>query len=478
MTVRYWIITACASGALFLMAWAGFSRTLPERHRGHLPGTAGTPFLHLEPSDRGGPQGLDGALATAPRRQILIVHGLNSNKEFMQILALALTDGGFETWVIDLPGHGDSSTEFDSDSSVAAIGEALDTLPEDTIVLGHSMGAALLAEMSMARHFDTAILLSPPPIPLAPLDIDHLLVVSGRFDAPRINEAVPALIEMTGPDTEWWLLPWAGHSSSLFNPGQLDRMLRWLGSQATQTRTRERLFWLGMMLVSCLAVPGAAIGRYQARHPQDLPVAGLQPDVYAQIASYIGALGATLALMWLFNPLSWLRLFRTDYLVGLLLITGLLLWGGRRVAMSTRGAFIAVAAAVGLILALSVAGSQFMHLVPSGGQWLRLPILVLAVFPLALADERRIRPIRPKWRMWGVFILVRLLIWAAVLTGVLLLNPDSAFLVLVTHFFVVAWIPLWWVSGLVARAAREEDSAALFSSLIQGWVFAALFVTI
>jgi hypothetical protein len=80
--------------------------------------------------------------------------------------------------------------------------------------------------------------------------------------------------------------------------------------------------------------------------------------------------------------------------------------------------------------------------------------------------------------MWGTFILGRILTWAAVTTGVLLWANEAMFLVLITHLVLLAWIPLWWLAGFVARAAGEPGAAALFASLVQGWVFAALFVTI
>jgi hypothetical protein len=77
-----------------------------------------------------------------------------------------------------------------------------------------------------------------------------------------------------------------------------------------------------------------------------------------------------------------------------------------------------------------------------------------------------------------MFLAGRALIWAAVLTGVILLNPEAAFLVLVTHLIVAAWVPLWALAGLVGAWTGEAGAAALFAALVQGWVFSALFVTI
>jgi hypothetical protein len=40
------------------------------------------------------------------------------------------------------------------------------------------------------------------------------------------------------------------------------------------------------------------------------------------------------------------------------------------------------------------------------------------------------------------------------------------------------WIGLWFATGVVHRNTREPLSAALFAAIVQGWAFAAWFVTI
>ena len=186
----------------------------------------------------------------------------------------------------------------------------------------------------------------------------------------------------------------------------------------------------------------------------------------------------SLIVLAFFSPLSWLRIFRADYLIALILISGVMMWRGRTIGLTRHGALRGTLAAAYVIGVICLVGSSAMHLVPSGEQWLRVPVLAAASFPLFLHDEQTLRSYRPWWFMWGTYLVSRLLIWSAVVTGVLLLRPEAGFLVLITHFVVLAWLPLWWLSGLVARATGEPGAAALFASLVQGWVFAALFVTI
>jgi hypothetical protein len=466
--VRLAAVAICCS--LFVLSLVGFNQSSPDRVDGTLPEPESVPYTRFSPrnSENGGPTG------TA-----LIVHGLNSNKEFMYLLAMCLADAGFQTWVIDLPGHGDSSGRFNSEASQRAIESALESLPAETVVIGHSLGAALLADLALLRRFETAVLLSPPPIPLGPINVGRLLVVSGRFDAPRINAFIPALLEAGPTDAEWWRFPWAGHSTALFNPVQHGMIVEWIGGPGDSLRTSGRLGWLTLMVVATLVVPAAGVRLTQRAHRQPPRGRVAGDDTAASgVVTWITTLAIALTLLEFFNPVSWLRIFRTDYLVGLLLIAGLILWRGQKVDISPRGALTGTLAAGYIIAVMAVAGTSVMHLIPSGEQWLRFPILAAAGLPLCLHDELALRPHAPWWRAWGMFLLTRLLIWSAVMTGVLLLNTDAAFLVLITHLVVLAWLPLWWLAGLVARGTGEPGAAALFSALVQGWVFAALFVTI
>jgi hypothetical protein len=119
-----------------------------------------------------------------------------------------------------------------------------------------------------------------------------------------------------------------------------------------------------------------------------------------------------------------------------------------------------------------------VHIVPSGTDWWRIPVFTLAAMPLLLRDEETLRRIRPPVKAWTTFLATRAVLWATVVTGVQLWNREAAFLVLIMHIVVVFWIGLWAISGAVARRTEEPGAAALFAALIQGWTFAAMFVSI
>jgi hypothetical protein len=112
----------------------------------------------------------------------------------------------------------------------------------------------------------------------------------------------------------------------------------------------------------------------------------------------------------------------------------------------------------------------------SNGRWLRFPLIAAAGLPLFLFDESIIRKIHPQWVSIAMAIITRVVLWAFLITGVLLLNRDAAFLVLIAHLMVFFWIALWFGAYVVHRQTQDPFAAALFAALVQGWAFAAWFV--
>jgi hypothetical protein len=214
----------------------------------------------------------------------------------------------------------------------------------------------------------------------------------------------------------------------------------------------------------------------------------------AQIARllvrYIAAGVAATLLLRFAVPMSWVRIFAMDYVISFLLITGMICWvfgtrkdsildpsTGLKPRASWRTLLIGVVAAAYVIIVPGLLiGSNLFHVFPSGSRWWRFPVISLTSFPLLLADEFYLRCITPRWKAHAVGILIRVLIGALMLTGVLLWNPSDAFLALVLHVVVSFWIALWFVTEAVHRNTQDPTAAAVFASLVQGWAFAAGFV--
>ncbi|HYR86315.1 MAG TPA: alpha/beta fold hydrolase [Terriglobia bacterium] len=433
----------------------------PRRDTGIFQINPPTPYIHYLPS-------------SAPRGRVLVIHGLDASKEFMRIISAALADGGFDVYDIDLPGHGDSPAGFEAQLAQQAIRNAMNEIGgRDVIVLAHSLGAGLLLDLTAEQHFSTLVLLSPPPTPLARILANRILVVSPSFDVPRIKAFAPILADISEERLELWRITWAAHSSALFNPAYVRRIVEWLGGDGRSTRTRARLVWISAMLISGVVLGITLMPARDLKHGN--------AHIPTVLVRYVASCGMALFILTIVIPLAWLRLFRTDYLVSFLFLTGLALWFQKRTPLRINSVTIlkAAGAAIFVIIVLGVfAGSHMLHMALSNGRWWRFPVIALAGLPLFIVDESTIRRIYPRWKSIVVAIVTRALLWAFLMTGVLLLNRSDAFLVLIAPLLVLFWILLWFASGVVHRHTQDPLATAVFAAIVQGWAFAAWFVTI
>jgi pimeloyl-ACP methyl ester carboxylesterase len=445
---------------VFILAWTQSSALEPRRESGIFRIDPPTPYIHYLPS-------------STPRGRVLVIHGLDVSKELMQPISAALADGGFEVFNIDLPGHGDSRVGFQALLAERAMQNVLTEIGEDSIVLGHSLGAGLLLDLSATHHFSTMVLLSPAPTYVPKIQSDKTLIVTGRFDLPKIRVSVPSLADLASPNVEWWCLPWAGHGAPILNPTHIGNVVRWLGGDVGIIRNWARLIWIIAMFIS-----GAALG-VSLMPGRELKTQLLH--IPTAVVRYVAACGVAILILKIVIPLAWLRLFTTDYLVSLLLVAGLVLWiqERRSLPINPSAMLKAIGAAVFVIVVLGFgAGSHILHFALSDGRWWRFPCIAAASLPLLTFDELTIRRIETRWKSIVVAIITRGVLWSFLVTGVLLLNRDKAFLVLIAHFIVLFWILLWFASGIVHRHTQDPLAAAVFAAIVQGWVFAAWFVTI
>jgi hypothetical protein len=242
--------------------------------------------------------------------------------------------------------------------------------------------------------------------------------------------------------------------------------------------------WWMLMFIAAVVL-GVGLMPARTGHRESLHIPGI-------LANYAIAAGIALVILRFVAPLAWLRLFATDYLVSFLLLVGLgllsplLLMSDGRVAgknwtryrsRTNIGKAIAASAYVILVPGL-IAASRLLHMTLRDGRWWRFPIIVLAGLPFFLADELMTRRIAARWKSIGVAIVTRGLLLAFCLTGVLVLNRENAFLVLLVPLIAVFWLALWFASGVVSRHTRDPLATALFAAIVQGWAFAAWFVTI
>jgi hypothetical protein len=405
---------------------------------------------------------------------VLVVHGLDVSKETVGLVSQALADGGFDVYAIDLPGHGDSKAGFQTDLAQRAISNAKRHLGEKTIVVGHSMGAGLLLDLAETEHFSTMVLLSPPPLSVAEIHAERVLIATDKMDIPRIRSFVPIAADIGGPNVETWDLPWGGHSALIYNPAYVRKVVEWLGGDGAKTRTTSRIVWLVIMFVAAVTF---GISLLPGR-----PLEIVDAAAATTCAQYIVAYGVALLVLKFINPMGWVKLFATDYLIGFFLVAGLCNWASARNTKTPRhskGVSTAVLSAVFVIVVVGfLIVSHALHMSLTDGRWWRLPLFAIAAFPFFMSDEMTIRHIRPRWKSEMVALLTRGLLLAFLLTGVLTINRGDAFLVLIAPLITMFWIALWFASGVIHRHTQSSLAAALFAAIVQGWAFAAWFVTI
>jgi len=465
LVARSWL--PLLSTAVFVLAWTQSAALAPQQESGVLPIDPPTPYIHYFG-------------ATSPVGRVLVVHGLNAAKETSQIISAALADGGFEVYAIDLPGHGDSNTAFHTAVAQKAIRNATIHLDPQAVV-AHSMGAGLLLDLAATEPFSTIVLLSPPPVAISEIHAERALIVTGEMDVPRIRSFAPIAADIGESKAEVWLIPWAAHSAPIFSPIYVRRIVDWLGGDGSKTRTTARLFWVVIMFVASLSL-GMSLLRGQPVQPGARPATTI-------LALYVVACCVALFTLTLINPFRWLRLFATDYLLGFLLLAGLVLAGVvfgdlrarlRLGASSAFGGLYIAFLSAAFVIAVPgmLAVSHLLHLSLPAGHWWRFPVIAMFGLPLFLADELMVRKLPTRWKPHAVALLTRGLLVVFMLTGVLTLNRESAFLLMLLPLVALFWMALWVTAGFVHRRTQNAVAAAVFAALVQGWVFASLFVSV
>jgi pimeloyl-ACP methyl ester carboxylesterase len=443
-----------------------------RRDRGVFPTDPPTSYFHYTPSQ-------------PAKGRVLVVHGLNSNKQIMNVFSSAMAGAGFEVYSIDLPGHGDSPAGFEATRARSAVEQVLQELG-DVTVIGHSLGAGLLLDLANDHDFKSMVLLSPPPTPVNRIRAERLLVFTGEYDLPRISAFVPELEEGGAKSVDIRTAPWAGHSAAVFRSDTITQIVEWLGVGATNVRIAPQLIGMALLLAWSIATGILLLsGRSIQGNKQDL----------AKVSVWY--VGATLLATVICTAVPFHRvlgLFATDYLVGVMFVAGIILCaaffqpqiqnarsqtaptvGRMRVAREIAQAFLAAVYVIvvpGLLIL-----SPVVHLTPSGGRQWRLPLIILAALPLFIADEVFIRPIRPWWKAAMIAVVTRLVLAGLTVTAALTVSRADAFLGLIIHLIAAFLIVLWFAGELVRRQVQDPIATAFFISVVYGWAAAALFVT-
>ncbi len=158
--------------------------------------------------------------------KVVFVHGSLCDARVFDAVAVH-RPADVEMITIDLPDHVRDEPGHDLGSMIHALAEALASIPAPYVLVGHSMGAHLVARVLPALNgrVSRALLLSGfAGLPSAVLDGYRVLsdgIASGKVD-PR-SALAPAVEAALGPDV---VEPWRSHLRSIVGSWPADRVER------------------------------------------------------------------------------------------------------------------------------------------------------------------------------------------------------------------------------------------------------------
>ena len=513
--LKLWRVALAIAGAVLLFVGARWIRVgeLPKQEIILTAGGCNTPVTVLQP-----PEGVQAAGSA------VLIHGLSANRRLMMYLAEDFAGHGFQSYAIDLPGHGDSKDTFSflraQSCAIAAVetliqGHAID--PKTTILVGHSMGGSIAIRMADRDPVAATIAISPgPTIPPKRMPT-NLLVFSASADVSVLKQAARSLSDLAGgnrtsPDDfaqrrafDLQLMPHSSHTSLISDRRVAHNSEQWamqslfpdispetvalnldLATYETFGKGRRRLAggalgFIGILLIFPLIVSVfAKIGGVTS--PE---VPGLRPRIpmlLAEVAicAMIGVLILTLGV-----PLKFLHLFTGAYLVSLLAIVGVIMlvlnFGYALEYASLKPVRLIGAVFLGLATFLAIGAWLNWQLTDAWlnqPRWLRfagiLPFLWLYFF----AEEVVLGPVRSggaRAKRFAVFLALRLEIFLACLLAYYAFASGQVLLVLLFVYLAIFSILQRLATDALRSRTGAATAAALFGAILGAWFIASLF---
>jgi len=478
------------------------------------PQSGGAALLEIRPAGR--------AAQTLPLK-ILLIHGLCASKSVMRQMAAEIARWGSACYLMDLPGHGDSTEHFSLQVSERATGRAVQTFlsesntsnPRPLVVIGHSFGArAALSAAQRDPRIAAVVALSPAVEAFSPKAKVPLLVVTGEFDFPFVQQGAAFLYEqVTGArlprldDPGQWesltnssrlvVLPWTDHSQTLFKASSMQEIKQWLtriSPAIAEATFSPWAFWMRTQLRAVFCILSLLIWFPMVALLADVMSGGRKKAgdcITSALASpfrlvWVYAFGASLAsvgLLWM-NPWARLGLMGGDYLTALLCITGVLglavLRPECRVPASAWRALVCSLLAW-LILVLVCAPwitAEFVHLDLNLTRFRRLPLIFLSVLPFFFLDElisRRVLQGLSRTRLVMLHLASRFILAITLLLGFFVLRNGQFLVVLILPGLLLTSLLCWCLAAWIHRKTGSVAASALFGALSTGWFFSVFF---
>jgi pimeloyl-ACP methyl ester carboxylesterase len=532
--MKLWELGLAIGGAICLLLGAAWIRhgELPRKDFVLDAGGCRVPVTEYDP-----PAGVN------PAGAAVFLHGLSANRRVMTYLSEDFAGHGLRTYALDLPGHGDNREGFTFSRAQLCATASVETLirtgridPRTTMLVGHSMGAAIAIRMADREPVVATIAISPAPMKLPSRMPANLLVFTAQFDIPALAKEAGDLGVGAGGDRkspedfaqlrafDLERIPFATHTSLLLDRRVAHRSELWamralFPSVATETLAlnvdlatyetfnfgRRRLAGavlglIGLLMIFPLASSAVVqvfrIFRTVGNRPDSARATDLHNDSHTDsydrvpgralifFEGIICALIGVLILM-VFVPLKFLHIYSGDYLASLLLVYGALMLIVNR--MNARKTFsldlatklAAVILGIGTILAVGAwLNWQLTDGWMNAPRWLRFCALLPVLWIFAYAEEAVLGQVDSGWRRATRFVFamaLRLELWLVCAFAYYELASGQALILLLVTALVVFSILQRLGTDALRRRTGSAPAAALFGAILGAWLIASVF---
>lgn len=457
------------------------------------------------------------------RDVVIVAHGFASNKEMMRPWGYYLAAAGFETYVIDQPGHGASRQSLPAswrDDGPDSLGNNLSTIIDQLVVLkqatpgrialvGHSMGGAAVLQSALAdpRVKATVTLSGAHSGPVPAGSPPNLLSLAAERDPASMVEAVTALAVQSdngkgqmgkqygsfkdGTARESDLVEGRNHISILYDNSVMKRTASWiarsLGAPEMGVTASYGWIWSWLALAGglglVLALAALLAPPEVRRSARSLPRVALLTAL-AMVA--VAGFSAVLASAYVRIP--WPRLAVVDYVQAYMLVMALVIFALRMVWPRDFGFQVAAESDVdlsGLVRAFVLflvfvgAAGTVIHLnlsnfLPTGYRMLTMIFPAVALWLYSAQEEGLKRAVTNDLGPWAglvVGLVAKLIIVATWMGASALPNPLESL-----PLMIPVLLPLFFLLEIISYCMNlwryPAVGAAAFSSLVLSWTIA------
>lgn len=456
----------------------------------------------------------------SPAGVVIVAHGFAANRQLMSPWGYYLAQEGFETYIIDEPGHGASPSRLvgpgaGNDALGGNLSAILDQLEKDgripggkVALVGHSMGGAAVTAAALADpRFRATVAISSAYGKAVPADRPaNLLSLAADRDPANMVKAVQALALQTdggsgqlgkqygsfgqGTARESVIVPGRNHLTIIYDQAVMGQTAQWIHSGfGTKPPTDEPAGmpwnWVVVALVGALGVVIAcgallAPAGSQRAHAGNVRVGFFTGLVTAAVAAF----SAVLACVYV--RLNFLHVAVADYLLPYFLVMALvflilrLLWprdfgfplGFDKLPSSVLrgiGIFLGFAGAVGPVIHMNL--SNFM---PTAARIFPIVVLAAGLWLYLVQEEALKRSVSADLGAWAgglVGLISKALIVMTWLGATALPNPQT-FLPLTVPVVAVLLVVLELFSYLFGLWRHSAATIAAFSALVLAWTMA------